>query len=182
MSTDGKNLNLPIPEGQREIWASQLATEAHAAPAGSKIRRFVFRIGAEWFGLDPRILSLTLPDIRPRQLPHRADGAVEGLINADGRIVICIKMPRLWDIFPSQQPQGQNRHVLVMNVEGWIFAMRVDQVLGIEDFIEEDIQPVPHGAPEALRRCSQGVLSHQGRAVSLLHAGLFAEEVRRKLP
>ena len=181
MSADGKNLNLPIPDGQREIWASQLSAKLQITSASLQIRRFVFRMGAEWFGIEPRVLSLTLPDIRPRQLPHQPDGLVEGLINADGRIVVCIRMARVWDILPSPLPPGQNRRILVLNIEGWTFAIRTEEVLGIEDFLEENIQPLPMGAPEALRRCGQGVAIHQTRAVSLFHAAPFAEEVRKKL-
>lgn len=181
MNTGGKNFSLPIPEGQREIWASQLASEFQTAPEGISIRRFVFRIGAEWFGIEPKVLSLTLPDTRPRQLPHQPDGLVEGLINADGRIVLCIRMTRLWDIFPSQVPPAPNRRVLVLNVAGWTFAIRAEEVIGIEDFLEGNIQPLPQSAPEALQRCAQGVAIHQTRAVSLLRAEMFAEEIKGKI-
>lgn len=181
MSSNGKNLNLPIPEGQREVWARQLAAELQAAPAGKPIRRFVFRVGAEWFGLEPKVLALTLPDTRPRQLPHQPDGLVEGLINADGRIVVCIRMPRIWDIMPSQGPSAQNRRILVLSIDGWTFAIRTEEVLGIEDFLDEDIQPLPQGTQDALHRCAHGVALHRTRAVTLLHAAPFAEEIRKQL-
>ena len=174
-------LDQPIPDGLREIWAGQLAAESQTQQAVPKIRRFVFRVGAEWFALDPRALSLTLPEIRPRQLPHRAGGVVEGLINADGRIVVCIRMSHLWDILSSPTPTTQNRRILVLNIDGWAFALRAEDVLGIEEFAEDAIDPLSPSAPEALRRCAQGTMFHKGRAVSLLQAGPFAEEVRKKL-
>jgi chemotaxis signal transduction protein len=179
MNADGNNLS--IPDGLREFWASQLAAEPSAALSGTKIRRFVFRVGAEWFGLDPRALSLTLPDVRPRQLPHRAGGLLEGLINADGRIVVCLRMPHLWDILASQTPSGAGRRVLVFQIEGWSFAIRAEEVQGIEEFAEDTIGPISSGAPEALRHCAQGIVFHEGKAVSLLQAGPFAELARKKL-
>jgi len=181
MSSDGKYLDLPIPEGQREVWAQQLAVELQTTTTGKQIRHFVFRVGAEWFGIEPKVLTLTLPDTRPSQIPHQPSGLVEGLINADGRIVVCIRMPRVWDIMPSQNPSGQNRRVLVLNIEGWTFAIRADEVLGMEDFLEEEIQPLPQGTQDALRRCGHGIALHKSRAVTLLNATHFAGEVRKKL-
>lgn len=180
MNPDRTKLDQPIPDGLREIWAHQLAAESPEQQAAAKIRRFVFRVGAEWFGLDPRVLSHTLPDIQPRRLPHRAGGAVEGLINADGRIVVCIRLSALWDILPGSQPASTPR-ILVLVIDGWAFALRVDEVLGVEEFAEEIIEPLSQSAPDALRRAGQGTVCLPGKTVSLLHAGPFAEEAQKRL-
>ena len=103
MSTDNSHLDLPIPAGSREEWALQLAELPLQRENLASEKSFVLRLGGEWFGFPPQLIASSRLDVTPRKLPHRANSVVEGLINADGRVVPCFSFDKIFGVLPGQE-------------------------------------------------------------------------------
>ncbi len=173
MSAEFSGLDLPIPAGQREEWARRLA-EIPASEDRSNVRRlFLFRVGAEWFGIEPSILSMTMPYVTPRRIPHQSRSLIDGLVNADGRVIACISLERFAATVPGGSP-GVTRRWLVFAWKKWPFAVRADEVLGVDDVDDSRCDPLPSGAGEMLRKCARGIVFHKGRAVICLENEAFS--------
>ncbi len=169
-----------IPPGLREEWASHLAQIPQPETAAGALRLFLFRSGPEWFGIDARILLMTAPWVRPRRLPHQRGRIIEGVVNADGRVIFCLSMERFAGIQRSESVSTARR-LLVFSRQKWPFALGADEVLGIEDVEGGRSEPLPASAGEALRKCSQGIVLHRGRAVVCLDADRFVSQLQEGL-
>ena len=180
MNDAPSHLQSPIPEGRRAEWAEDLARVGDILDTTPKLRLFLFRIGAEWFGLEPSVLFMTLPDARPRRLPHHRDRAVEGLVTADGRVITCLSLPRLLGTLPGSA-SAETRRLLVFHHQKWLFAARIDEARGVESLDEESLRPLPHGSPDFLRACAKGLVLHQNLAVVCLDAENFARHAAQAL-
>lgn len=180
MSDPGNIRDVPIPPGMREEWAAELAAPAVETRREEVLKLFVCRVGGEWFGFEPTLLSQTLPDAEPCKLPHRGHGIVEGLVNADGRVIVCVAFDRFAGVLPATAASGTKR-LLVMNFQKWLFAIRSDEVLGVEEVSRNTIHQVPQGAPESLRQCANGLAFHKGRAVMILDTESLVRQVTKAL-
>lgn len=180
MSEDVSHLDLPIPDELRAEWAADLAKPPEANKNEAERKLFLFRLGAEWFGLDPTVLAATLPDSRPRRLPHRRNALLEGVVVFDGRVVVCLALERLFNLLPSPGENG-TRRLLVVNWGDWTFAFRVDEAIGVEELPEDKITPLTQSAADFMRRCATGVALHRNFAVTCLDADALMKELEATL-
>ena len=180
MSEQSTGLGQPIPPGQRQEWAALLAGSVESGSSGATQRLFLFRVHDEWFGVDPVVLAMTIPYARPRQLPHQRGKVVEGLINADGRVILCLSMERFAGVAPKKRPEPAQR-LLVFSPPKWLFAMPVSEVLGVEDVAVEAGGALPESASEALRKCARAIVRHEGRAVIVLDGERFIQQLAEAL-
>lgn len=178
MSDVAPHLEHPIPPGRRAEWARELA---EVPPDGEKSQHesfYVVRVGDEWFGLPPGILGATLPDARPRKIPHRSHTLVEGLVNWDGRLIVCLALERLLGVLGTATAKDAGR-LLVVQWKGWTGAIRVPFVLGVESLDLAAIQPLPASAPEVLARSARGVVLYQNRSMVCLEGDAFVEQLKQ---
>lgn len=180
MSLNSSNLQQPIPPGRREEWATLFAAKLHDEKVGITRRLFLFRLQNEWFGIDPAALAMTIPHVKARQLPHQRGKIVEGVINADGRVILCLSLERFAGVQGSSTA-GAGRRMLIFSWHKWLFAAAVSEILGVEDVAVEEGGALPESANEALRKCSKGIVLHQGRAVVVLDAGAFVKQLEGSL-
>lgn len=173
-------LGQPIPAGQRQEWAALLAEREEKVASGATQRLFLFRVQDEWFGIEPGMLAMTMPYARPRQLPHQRGKVVEGLINADGRVILCLSMERFAGVGGKKRPEPAQR-LLVFSPPKWIFAMGASEVLGVEDVAVEAGGALPESASEALRKCARAIVLHEGRAVIVLDGARMVEQLAEAL-
>jgi len=167
MNADTSHLDLPIAAGRREEWAAILAERPPEKPAGDRQKIFVARLGAEWFGFPPTLLLATQPDVRPRRLPHRQGSTVEGLVNADGRVIVCLALERVFGVLPQATP-GDVPRLLIFQAANWTFAARVRHVLGVEEVNFDQLLPLSESTSEDLRRCARGIIVRDGVAITCL--------------
>lgn len=180
MSDNPIGLGQPIPDGQRQEWAALLAGKVQSEKSADTQRLFLFRVNDEWFGIDPSVLAMTIPYARPRQLPHQRGKVVEGLINADGRVILCLSMERFAGVAAKKRPEPAQR-LLVFSPPKWLFAMPVSEVLGVEDVAVDEGGALPESASEALRKCARAIVLHEGRAVICLNGELFIKQLAEAL-
>jgi chemotaxis signal transduction protein len=176
MERPASHLDQPIPEGRRDEWAAWLAAQAAPEKSAATERLFLFRLQNEWFALEPSALAMTVPYVRPRQLPHQRGKIVDGIINADGRVILCLSLERFAGVQPRGVPEP-NRRLLIFSWQKWLFAAVAGEVLGVEDVAAADAGALPESAPEALRKCARGIVLHGGRAVVVLQAPAFFEQL-----
>ena len=180
MSEGDSHLDLPVSPDQRAEWAVDLAKVPQVGGDESERTVFLFRVGAEWFGLDPAAFAATLPDARPRRLPHRRNSLVDGVVVFDGRVVACLSLERFFKLLPASA-EGSVSRLIVFQWKDWIFAARVDEALGVEEFREADLSPLSQTASDLMRRCASGVILHRKRAVTCLEAEPLMQELEASL-
>jgi len=180
MNKESSGLELPIPAGQREEWARRLAEIPASENRVDPLRLFLFRVGAEWFGIDPGILSMTMPYAKPRRIPHQGRTLLDGLVSADGRVIVCVSLERFAGTATGDGGTGTKR-LLVFSWKKWQFAVTADEVFGVDDMDETRCGPLPTGAGEALRRCARGIILHRDRAVICLEGERFVGRLMEAL-
>lgn len=180
MSESDSSLGLPIPEGRRDEWALGLAQKQAEVRETSRLRLFLFRVGGEWFGIEPAMLSMTIPYARPRRLPHQRGRIIDGLVNADGRVIVCLSLERFAGVLPGDFPEGKKR-LLVFSWQKWTFALSADEVSGVEDLDADRCDPLPSSAEENLRQSTRGIVLFGERAIICLDGPRFARKLEESL-
>jgi chemotaxis-related protein WspD len=132
----------------------------------------VFRLGREWLAL-PTILFEQAAHIRPTHpLPNRRTGAVIGLTNVRGELLICISLEKVLGLqeVPSGQEKGARRRdrLLVINAAGARLAFAVDDVDSIYKYSPLELSPVPSTLAKASVRYTSGALVLGGKNVGRL--------------
>jgi chemotaxis-related protein WspD len=176
MSEAASHLDQPISPKLRQEWALDMAKIAEAKRDESERKLFLFRLGAEWFGLDPVAFAATLPDARPRRLPHRRNALLDGVAVYDGRVLACLSLERFFKILPEAEERG-TRRLLVLQWKDWTFATRVNEALGVEEIREAEISPLSQTASDLMRRCAVGVVLHRNMAVTCLDLASFFQDL-----
>jgi chemotaxis-related protein WspD len=177
-------LDTPMPAQYREEWAGQLAQpitrpERHTGSA------IVFRVGVEWFGIATELCSGILPERGIHSLPHRQGGAVLGLANVEGTLVLCISLAAILGLAPeagpgaglpdpraaasasARTPGGAARLLVMTSPEGRL-AMPIQEAHGVCRFRERDLHAVPATLAKCQANHTRAVLPFPDRAVGLL--------------
>src|SRR5687768_8969632 len=88
------------PDGCLAEWTSHFAKPGVAADTDTR-SIVIFRIGAEWLAL-PTSVVVEVADVLPvHSLPHRQNGAVLGLANVRGQLLICVSLGQVVGVEPS---------------------------------------------------------------------------------
>ena len=137
----------------------------------------IFRVGAEWLALPTSAVS-EVADIRPvHSLPHRRGGALLGVANVRGELLVCVALTQLLGVSADAGGSGKpgTQRLLVMR-RGAVRAIGVaDEVHGISRIRSADLQALPTTVAKADNRHTRAVLRWEGRSVGLIDdAALFA--------
>ena len=165
-------LDAPMPARYREEWAGQLARPA-ALPERHTGSAVVFRVGVEWFGIPTHLCSRVLPERPIHSLPHRRGGAVLGLANREGTLVLCISLTAILGLAPpdaSARPAGGAGRLLVIASPDGRLGMPIEEAHGVSRFREGDLRAVPETVAKSRNAYTRAVLPLADRAVALLDA------------
>ncbi len=158
----------PLPAGLRREWAEDIARLPEIEAAGEdRARLLVAQVGGDWLGFPPDLIAATLPVTTVRRIPHRVSGNLEGLFNADGRIVVCVNLERLLKTSPLSGGEEAPR-MLVLQWRRTQVAVRVRSALGLEEIDLSQLQKLRDDASESLAGISRGVVIHAARPVVCL--------------
>jgi chemotaxis-related protein WspD len=165
--------------------ASAAAGHAAAAEAQSVI---VFRVRSEWFAIRTAV-CVEIAGVRAiHSLPHRRDGAVLGLANVRGALLVCISLATILRVTP--QPEAPPRHttrsavaprLLVARGEAGPVAFPVDEVQGEERFHTRDLKEIPATVAQAQATYTRALMLLGDRSVGLLDEPLLFYTVERSL-
>lgn len=129
-----RNLQRPVEQGYRDAWARALALP-EPAPAFTDAAAMVFRIGAEWLAVPVALASSVAPPAPVHRLPHRANGALLGVVNVGGRVLPAVSLAALLGIDTAGVPAPDGRHVferlLVLALASQCVALPVAEMHGI---------------------------------------------------
>jgi chemotaxis-related protein WspD len=190
-------LDAPMPAGYREEWAARLARPA-VLPERRTGSAVVFRIGVEWLGIPTELCAQVLPQRPIHSLPHRDGGAVLGLANVEGTLVLCVSLAVILGLEraaqagagPADSPAAvggaartagcAGRLVVIASPEGRL-GLPVQQTHGVCRFREEDLQAVPETLAKSRTGCIRAVLPLAQHAVGLLDAASLLRSIGEHL-
>jgi chemotaxis-related protein WspD len=170
-------LDVPAPLGSDQIATEHFARPAHAEYAVSADTEsvIVFRLGAEWHAIRTAA-CLEIADLRPiHSLPHRRNGAVLGVANVRGALLVCISLAIILSVSaqPDPAPAPSRRRaavprLLVARGTGGTVVFPVDEVQGTERFRARDLQDVPATVAQAKAAYTRGLIPLSDKTVGLL--------------
>lgn len=145
-------LERPLASDQLAAWTERYA-EKPAERLSAPQSAFVFRLGPEWLALPTRTLE-SVATLRPvHTLPHRRGGAVLGIVNVGGELLVCVSLAHVLGTEGGAQVaarHGAYQRILVLRRGTSRFVARVDEVHGTQRYAPETlVRP-----PETLARAS----------------------------
>ena len=174
-----------VPPGYLEEWTAHFATPKRAEHDDTQ-SIVIFRIGAEWLAL-PASSVTEVASLRPiHSLPHRRSGAVLGLANVRGELVVCVSLGHVLGLEGSAEDDRQTRRraqprLLVMWRDDVRSACPVDEVHGVHRVRSRDLQEVPATVAKATATYSKAMVPWQGHSVGLLDDQLLCYTLQRSV-
>lgn len=176
-------LDRPLLPEYRRVWTEHFAQERKSA-GPAKTSALLFRISTEWLALPAPVFQEVAERRLVHSLPHRRQGAVLGLVNIRGELLICVSLGHLLrlDRIPAREtPRTTYDRLLVAKWEEYRFVFPADEVRGIHRFQTLEVQAPPATVAKSNLSHTQGILSWQGRTVGLLDAELLFASLNRSL-
>lgn len=185
-------LDAPAPAGFRRSATEHFTRPAQAerghAVASDTQSVVVFRVHTEWYAIRTAI-CLEIADLRPiHSLPHRRDGAVLGVANVRGGLLVCISLAVI--LGAAARPEAaaaQSRRraavprLLVARATAGAVVFPVDEVQGMERFHAKDLKGVPATLAQAQVAYTRALMPMGDRMVGLLDEQLLFHTVERAL-
>ncbi|MDW8106770.1 MAG: chemotaxis protein CheW [Armatimonadota bacterium] len=140
------------------------AQEKHADITTEKY--LVFQIGNETYGV-PLLQVQEIRTYTPATRVPNAPDYVLGVINLRGNIIAVIDARTRFGLPPL--PNEEATVIVVAQVDGKTFGLRLDSVSDVVDIPVDQIQPTPPVASEATQRFLSGVVQVGERVVILLN-------------
>ena len=137
----------------------------------SSTSAILFCIGGEWLGLPTAVFQEVTEKRAMHSLPHRSTGAILGLANVRGELLICVSLGHLLGVKNTPRLDECRRcyqRLLVISWEGTRLAFPVDEVHGPQRFESQSLRLLPPALAGSTPRHTQHVLSWENRAVALL--------------
>jgi chemotaxis-related protein WspD len=150
----------------------------------------IFRIGPEWLALPTALLEEVVSRRPLHSVPHRRAGAVQGLVNVRGEILICVALDRTLGLEPSRNEgrplrAGQRSvaepRLLVVRHESHRLVFPVDEVYGPHRFHPDELREVPATVAKAAATYTRAILPWRERSVGLLDEQLLFYTLTRGL-
>jgi chemotaxis-related protein WspD len=160
----------------RRDWAAHFGRpKAPSAPGALSV--LLFRIGREWLALPTAAFQEVTEVRRIHSIPHRRKGALLGLVNVRGELLLCVSLARVLGLEHSSPsgdaPVAGAQRWLVTNWESSRFVFPVDEAHGVQRFERDQICQPPATLAHSGASYTRGILSWQGRLVLHLDAGLL---------
>jgi chemotaxis-related protein WspD len=173
-------LDRAIPE--EEIAA---ATARVAAPPrggdGMRHALLVFRVGREWLAL-PMSVVREIAERRPvHSVPHRRDGAVLGVANIRGELLVCVSLAHVLGIDRTSLPADARSRFVVLRRGEARAVCPADEVHGVLRVDPGDLRSVPATIAQAPTHHSVSLFSWQDRSVGVLDDAALFRTLQRSL-
>lgn len=170
------------PAGTHAAWTAHFA-EPLAAAAAESVPLFVFRIGADWLAVPAPLVVEVAPERSVHSLPHRRRGAVLGVVNVHGALVVCLSLGAVLgiDAAPATAPRPFVRGRMLLLRQGDLrAACPVDEVSGVHRVEPGGLVDTP-AAVAGGRPCITRVWSWRDATVGVLDGALLSQALRRSV-
>jgi chemotaxis-related protein WspD len=146
----------------------------------------VFRIGAEWLALATTVFQEIAVLRAIHSVPQRRTGAVLGLVNVRGELLVCLSLEYILGleravIAQPAQPRTAQKRLLVMKRAGQLAVCPVDEVIGIESFHKRQLRITPATLSKSGATYTNAVLSWRHKLVAVLDDELLFHTFNRSL-
>jgi chemotaxis-related protein WspD len=169
----------PIPPGWRAEWAASLAAPVETGE-NRQTKLFVFRLGNEWFGVDPGTVSEAARTVPVRSLPYHDPAVVAGLVSLRGRVLVLLKLAEFLQVSRQETDPALHR-LLIFRHDEWRFGGLADEVAGLLSFPATQVlsSPATHGGDETA--FARGIFAQPGRSILWLNTGRLFAALRARL-
>ncbi len=149
----------------------------------------MFRIGAEWLALATRTIEEVATGRPIHSLPQRRGGAVLGVTNIRGELLVCVSLGTLLGIDPAPVTNGGDRpagdvarsRLLVLGRGNRRIASPVDEVHGTHRLVEREQRAVPATVARATATFTAGVIAWRGGTAGVLADDLVFRSMERSI-
>jgi chemotaxis-related protein WspD len=163
-------------------WATNHPASSPGATESLTESAFVFRIGAEWIALMTSVIQEVVEAKVVHSIPHRRAGALIGLVNIRGELIVCASLARLLGLVSATASHpDQSRRLLFICHEQVRVACPVDEVFGIHRFSPTALRNIPETLANATARHSKHLLAWQERSVAFLDVQRLFASLRESL-
>jgi len=162
--------NREIDAADRERWRQELALPLVDDRKSDWVTLFVFRVGAEWFGLDPMVLDLAEPMPKLHSLPHRGP-VIAGVVNVRGTVSLCFSLEQVLSCLKGNV--SPSPLMLVLSYQGWRVACKIEEAAGMVKFKKELLHPVPSTLAASRQRHIHGLFDWKSHGVGWIDAALL---------
>lgn len=177
-------LERDIPTDYRAERSAHFATEAQSESAEIRTA-FIFRIATEWFALPVPLLEEVANPRVIHSLPHRRNGAVLGLVDIRGELLICISLAKLLGLEESTAeagtPGAAYPRLVVIRHEGWRTVFPVSEVRGIHRYHERELSAVPVTVAKGGTTYTKAILPWEGKSVGFLNEDVVIHTLNRSI-
>ena len=178
-------LDRPLPAGEAAIWRSGSASPERLPVEGAE-SILIFRVGAEWLGLQSALIKEIAEERTIHSLPHQRNDAMLGIVNIRGALVLCMSLARLLKVDKAAgEEQVQNRNLfkpmLVANHGEHAVVFPVDEVDGVHRFSRSALAAVPSTVGHTAATYTKGILPWRDRAVGVIDGDLLFYALNRSI-
>jgi chemotaxis-related protein WspD len=165
-------------------WTAHFSERKHVSDRDTQAV-VIFRLGVEWLALSASAVREVANPLPIHSLPHRRDGAVLGLANVRGELVVCISLPALLGLRPPADPHpddrlGRHRRLLVIRHDQVRAVCPVDAVHGVHRFHPRQLREVPATVAKA-SSFSRALLPWQQHSVGVVDNDLLFAALKRSM-
>lgn len=174
-----------LPSDYLEVWTQHYASaKSVATEVGTSI--VIFRVGIEWLGLSTSVFQEIAENRVIHSLPHRRSGAVLGVANIRGELVICVSLPEVLGLENSNETLKAKRRLsfsglLVIRKDGSRYAIPVDEVVGTHRFELKSVREPPATVGKAPARYTKSMVPWNDKAVGCLDEDLLFYMLNRSI-
>jgi chemotaxis-related protein WspD len=159
------------------------ALQGESASASPAISLMIFRLASEWFALSTAVFQEVTPSSPIRNIPHRTNHLLLGVVNVRGELQLCVSLAHLLGIPPiATQLTGTAYHrflVIERERDRWVFP--VDEIFGIHHVPANVLTESPAAIAQATETYTKGVLNWSDRSISVLDEELLCYRLNHKV-
>jgi len=134
-------------------------------------RDVIFLVGKEEYGLDVNVVTAIEPMMDIVPVPN-APACVLGLMNLRGEVIPVYSLRKRFEL--EEVADKEKNKLIVAHYDGKSIAIKVDEVLEMQDFEDSTISPAPVITRSVRTAYVRAVANKQGKLVLLLEpAGLY---------
>ena len=163
-------LNRPLTPAYRAERTREFAFQKEPRESSST-SAVLFRILGEWLALPTAAFQEVSEKRAMHSLPHRSAGAILGIANIRGELLVCVSLGHLLGMknLPTlDECRRSYQRLLVISWEGTRLAFPVDEVQGPQRFESQALRLLPTAPASSVTGRTQHILSWENRAVALL--------------
>lgn len=144
--------------------ATERVAQPRSRPVHDVASLLLFRVGAERLAVPATDVARVTRVTVVRRIPHRSNRVIRGLCNVQGELLICGNISALLDLADAPQVSGTTgqsadlARMIVLGAEPNLWAIEVDDVLGVQYFETASYKQPPVTVQQAMYRFTASLL------------------------